>query len=89
MAEADLAGDRALQYDVESFPDAVPVGGQPIAVSYAYAPGEEWDGVTIQLPAENFTGGASGSKLTPAGSRPSFTASSWWGLMMAVMSFMP
>ena len=28
----------------------VHVGGQPVSLAYAYAPGEEHDGVTIELP---------------------------------------
>jgi ATP-dependent helicase HrpA len=48
--EADLAGGPVDSYDTEAFPDALPVGGQPIALAYAYAPGEDHDGVTIQLP---------------------------------------
>ncbi len=48
--EADLAGGPVSSYDTEAFPDALPVGGQPVALAYAYAPGEEHDGVTIQLP---------------------------------------
>ena len=48
--EADLAGGPVASYDTEAFPDALPVGGQPVALAYAYAPGEEHDGVTIQLP---------------------------------------
>lgn len=47
--EADLTGGEALNYDAEAFPDAVPLGGQPVALSYAYAPGEEQDGVTVKL----------------------------------------
>ena len=37
-------------YDAEAFPDAVTVGGQLMPLAYAYAPGEEHDGVTIELP---------------------------------------
>ncbi len=48
--EADLAGGPVASYDTEAFPDALPVSGQPIALTYAYAPGEDHDGVTIQLP---------------------------------------
>ena len=48
-AEANLAGDQALSFDHEAFPDAVPLGGQPVALSYAYSPGEEQDGVTVKL----------------------------------------
>jgi ATP-dependent helicase HrpA len=47
--EADLTGGQTLSYDAEAFPDAVPLGGQPVALSYAYAPGEESDGVTVKL----------------------------------------
>ncbi|MBA4148602.1 MAG: ATP-dependent RNA helicase HrpA [Verrucomicrobia bacterium] len=50
VTEADLAGGRLLSFDSNAFPDIVPIGGQPVAVSYAYAPGEENDGVTIKLP---------------------------------------
>jgi ATP-dependent helicase HrpA len=38
-----------LSYDADAFPDAVPLGGQPVALSYAYTPGEEQDGVTVKL----------------------------------------
>jgi ATP-dependent helicase HrpA len=48
--EADLAGGPLSSYDKAAFPDALPVGGQPVALAYAYAPGEDHDGVTIQLP---------------------------------------
>ena len=47
--EADLTGGQSLDFDVEAFPDAVPLGGQPVALSYAYTPGEEQDGVTVKL----------------------------------------
>ncbi len=47
--EADLSGGQALNFDAEAFPDAVPLGGQPVALTYAYAPGEAQDGVTVQL----------------------------------------
>jgi ATP-dependent helicase HrpA len=50
ISEADLAGGHVLGYDAEAFPDAVPVSGQSVALAYAYAPGEEHDGVTIELP---------------------------------------
>jgi ATP-dependent helicase HrpA len=48
--EADLAGGPVSSYDTGAFPDALPVGGQPVALAYAYAPGEDHDGVTIRLP---------------------------------------
>ena len=47
--EADLTGGQELNFDAEAFPDAVPLGGQPVALSYAYTPGEEQDGVTVKL----------------------------------------
>ncbi|HAV62052.1 MAG TPA: ATP-dependent RNA helicase HrpA [Verrucomicrobiales bacterium] len=50
ITEEELVGGQDLAYDADAFPDAVPVGGQPVALSYAYAPGEEHDGVTIRLP---------------------------------------
>jgi len=50
--EADLTGGQDLAYDAEAFPDAVPIGGQPVLLEYAYAPGEEKDGVTLKLAFE-------------------------------------
>jgi ATP-dependent helicase HrpA len=49
VTEADLTGGQALNFDAEAFPDAVPLGGQPVALTYAYTPGEEEDGVTVKL----------------------------------------
>ena len=48
--ESDLVGNLDLHYDPGAFPDAVQVGEQPVALAYAYAPGEEHDGVTVRLP---------------------------------------
>jgi ATP-dependent helicase HrpA len=50
ITEAEMTGGQALSYDKDAFPDAVAVGGQPVPLTYAYAPGEEHDGVTIKLP---------------------------------------
>ncbi len=50
ISESELAGGKLLGYDAAAFPDAVPVSGQSVALAYAYAPGEEHDGVTIELP---------------------------------------
>jgi len=47
--ETDLTGGQELSFDAVAFPDAVPLGGQPVALSYAYTPGEEQDGVTVKL----------------------------------------
>ncbi len=52
LSEADLTGGRELTFNAENFPDAVSLGGQPVPLSYAYAPGEEKDGVTIKLAFE-------------------------------------
>ncbi len=51
ITEAELAGGQATGYDAAAFPDAVPVAGQPVGLAYAYAPGEDHDGVTIELPS--------------------------------------
>ncbi len=50
--EAELTGGRDLTVDAEAFPESIHVGGQPVPITYAYAPGEEWDGVTLRLPLE-------------------------------------
>ena len=50
--EADLTGGRDISFDADAFPEAVLIAGHPVPVTYAYAPGEEWDGVTLRLPAE-------------------------------------
>jgi len=50
VTETDLTGGaNELSYDADAFPDVVPLGGQPVALSYAYTPGEEQDGVTVKL----------------------------------------
>jgi ATP-dependent helicase HrpA len=50
ITEAELAGGQRLNYDAAAFPDSVQLGGEPVPLAYAYAPGEEHDGVTIELP---------------------------------------
>ncbi len=52
VRETDLVGDRDLGYDEDAFPDQLALSGQPIELAYAYAPGEENDGVTLRLPVE-------------------------------------
>lgn len=47
--EADFLGEFAAQFDRGAFPDSVVVEGQPVPLVYAYAPGEERDGVTVRL----------------------------------------
>jgi len=50
ITEEELAGGQLLSYDATAFPDAVSVNGQLVPLAYAYAPGEDHDGVTIELP---------------------------------------
>jgi ATP-dependent helicase HrpA len=49
-SETDLSGGREVAIDTQAFPDALAVAGQAVALNYAYAPGEEHDGVTVRLP---------------------------------------
>jgi ATP-dependent helicase HrpA len=50
VSEPDLAGRAEIAYDTGAFPDQVQLGTLSIAAEYAYAPGEEVDGVTLRLP---------------------------------------
>lgn len=50
VTEQDLVGDESMNYDDEAFPEKVEVSGQTVEVSYSYAPGEEHDGATVQVP---------------------------------------
>ncbi len=50
LTEADLLGPDAGALSPVAFPDAVAIGNQSVPLSYAYAPGEERDGVTVRLP---------------------------------------
>ncbi len=52
VTETDLTGGEAPATEDGAFPPAVEVGGAAVSLSYAYAPGETWDGVTLRLPAE-------------------------------------
>ena len=44
------AGEGGFQYDRAMFPQAVSLGNAALPLSYAYAPGEERDGVTVRVP---------------------------------------
>ena len=59
--ETLLSSDEdAFQFDRTLFPEEVPLGKAVLPVSYAYAPGEERDGVTVRVPlpvAEGLTTG--------------------------------
>ena len=50
VTEAELTGGRDLSFDNAAFPDAAHLGGQPVALRYHYAPGEDRDGVTLEMP---------------------------------------
>jgi ATP-dependent helicase HrpA len=52
VSETDLTGGIQLDYDAAAFPDAVPLAGEQVPLSYAYSPGEECDGVTLRLRVE-------------------------------------
>ena len=47
--EADLLGERAGEFASGDFPDVLSHSGRDVNVRYAYAPGEERDGVTFRL----------------------------------------
>ncbi len=58
--EDDLTAGNAVQEDLALFPDEVALGNTVLPVTYAYQPGEEHDGVTVQVPlpvAESLTSG--------------------------------
>jgi hypothetical protein len=46
---ADLLGSGAMGFDAAMFPDELAVGDGSVPVKYAYAPGEDHDGVTLRL----------------------------------------
>jgi ATP-dependent helicase HrpA len=47
--EHDLTHGHGIDLDLELFPDAVPIGNTVLPLSYVYAPGQEEDGVTLQI----------------------------------------
>ncbi|MEN3940482.1 ATP-dependent RNA helicase HrpA [Prosthecobacter sp. SYSU 5D2] len=58
--EEDLTGGDDLSHDLEMFPDAASLGNSVLPITYAYKPGQEDDGVTVQVPlpmAEHLTSG--------------------------------
>jgi len=48
---ADLLGEEAARFSTQAFPDTVPLGNQAVEVRYAYARGQDQDGVTLRLAA--------------------------------------
>lgn len=59
----DVAGDLALDFDTEAFPDEVSLAGEMLRASYAYAPGEAHDGATLSVPF-SLASALSGSQLS-------------------------
>ena len=50
MEEEDLLGTTRADFDQQAFPDALDLDGKKLAISYAYRPGQDEDGVTVKLP---------------------------------------
>ncbi len=50
--EEEITGSRNVSFDARAFPDSLQVGPRKLPIRYAYAPGEEDDGVTLKLPVE-------------------------------------
>jgi ATP-dependent helicase HrpA len=48
--EQDLTGGEAVAWDTAAFPNSVLLGDQSAPLEYAYAPGEEHDGITVKVP---------------------------------------
>jgi ATP-dependent helicase HrpA len=49
--EADLTGGAAVEWNAVAFPNTVLLAEEPAGLEYAYAPGQEHDGITVKLPA--------------------------------------
>lgn len=59
-SEQDLIGNTDFDFDLQLFPDQVALGNTVLPLNYSYSPGEENDGVTVQVPlpvAEHLTSG--------------------------------
>ena len=50
MQEEDLLGTTRDEFDQQAFPDALDLDGNELALSYAYRPGQDEDGVTVKVP---------------------------------------
>jgi ATP-dependent helicase HrpA len=50
LQESDLTGDLSISHDRTLFPEKVTLQNTVLPVSYAYTPGEETDGATLQIP---------------------------------------
>ena len=49
MSEKHLAGEQ-VDFDRDAFPEFLEMDGEQVPLSYAYRPGQDRDGVTLQLP---------------------------------------
>ena len=50
--EADLTAGEDFECDLQQFPDKVSLANTALPVTYNYKPGEDSDGVTVQVPAQ-------------------------------------
>ena len=50
MQEEDLLGATRTDFDEQAFPDTLNFDGEELALSYAYRPGQDEDGITVALP---------------------------------------
>jgi len=50
MTEADLVGEKEVDHDEGAFPGQIEMDGEALAVSYAFRPGQDDDGVTLKVP---------------------------------------
>ncbi len=50
--EEELTAGEDFECDLQQFPDKVALGNTALPVTYNYKPGEESDGVTVQVPAQ-------------------------------------
>jgi len=52
MKETDLLRSFPDEKELALYPDELPIGGRRFKASYKFAPGDEDDGVTLKIPAE-------------------------------------
>jgi ATP-dependent helicase HrpA len=50
VTESDLVGEMDTSVDRDQFPDKIALGTSVLPLSYEFSPGEESDGVTVQVP---------------------------------------
>lgn len=52
--EEDLLQEGMEEYDPKAFPSEIAIGEQTLPIHYAFRPGEQEDGATLQLPVSQF-----------------------------------